>query len=83
MRGLKDKVAIVTGAAGGLGGGSARRLAHERASVVCVDLDGDAAEWVADEIGGVALAADVSSEADADRYLATTVERTAGSTCTI
>jgi NAD(P)-dependent dehydrogenase (short-subunit alcohol dehydrogenase family) len=75
LQGLKDKVAIVTGAGGGLGGGSARRLAAEGATVVCVDLDGDLAERVATEIGGFAVAADVSSEKDVERYLAATVER--------
>jgi NAD(P)-dependent dehydrogenase (short-subunit alcohol dehydrogenase family) len=75
LRGLKDKVAIVTGAGGGLGGGSARRLAEEGATVVCVDLDGDSAARVAAEIGGFAVAADVSSEEDVERYLAVTVER--------
>ena len=75
MKGLVDKVAIVTGAAGGLGGACARRLAAEGASVVCVDLDGDGAGRVAQEIGGLAVAADVSSEADVGLYLAAAVER--------
>ena len=38
---------------------------------------------MAQEIGGLAVAADVSSEADVEHYLATTVERSVGSTCTI
>lgn len=74
-RGLSGKVAIVTGAAGGLGGASARRLAAEGASVVCVDLDGDRAAAVASEIGGLGVAADVSAEPDVERYLAAAVER--------
>jgi NAD(P)-dependent dehydrogenase (short-subunit alcohol dehydrogenase family) len=53
LRGLKDKVAIVTGAAGGLGGATARRLAHEGATVVCVDLDGDGAARLAGEVVSV------------------------------
>lgn len=75
MRGLEGKVAVVTGAAGGLGGASARRLAAEGAHVVCVDLDGDRAAELAEEIGGLAVAADVSVEADVGLYLAAAVER--------
>ena len=75
MDGLRGRVAVVTGAAGGLGGASARRLAREGASVVCVDIDGDGAARVADEIGGLAVAADVSSEEDVERYLTAAVER--------
>ena len=73
-RRLAGKVAVVTGAAGGLGGGSARRLAVEGARVVAVDIDGDGAERVAAEIGGVAVAADVSREEDVERYLSVGVE---------
>ena len=38
---LEGKVAVVTGAAGGLGAASALRLSREGCSVVAVDLDGD------------------------------------------
>ena len=72
---LEGKVAVVTGAAGGLGGGSARRLASEGARVVAVDIDADGAERIAAEIGGVAVAADVSREEDVERYLTAAVER--------
>lgn len=74
---LAGQVAVVTGAGGGLGGGSARRLAREGARVVAVDLDGDAAERVVAELGGdaIALAADVSREEDVERYLAAAVGR--------
>lgn len=75
LNGLQGKIAIVTGAGGGLGGGSARRLALEGAKVVCVDLDGDAAAGTAQAAGGGAIAvqADVSIEADVQRYLDTAV----------
>jgi len=72
---LDGKVAVVTGAAGGLGGGSARRLASEGARVVAVDIDGDGVSRVAEEIGGLAVTADVSREEDVERYLAEAVER--------
>ena len=41
---FRDKVAIVTGAASGIGLATARRLGSEGARVVIADLKGDAAE---------------------------------------
>ena len=57
---LEGKTAIVTGAGSGFGAGIARRFAAEGATVMVVDLNGDAAEAVAQEIGGIAQVADVS-----------------------
>ncbi|UPG73877.1 glucose 1-dehydrogenase [Roseomonas gilardii subsp. gilardii] len=53
---LKDKVAIVTGAGSGFGEGIAKRFAQEGAKVAVLDLRGEAAERVAREIGGDAIA---------------------------
>ena len=39
MRGLTDKIAIVTGGASGLGRGMAKRLAAEGAKIVIFDID--------------------------------------------
>ncbi|GAA1851546.1 3-oxoacyl-ACP reductase FabG [Asanoa iriomotensis] len=53
-----DRVAIVTGAAQGIGAATARRLASEGARVAVVDLDTDRSAAAADEIkaaGGVAI----------------------------
>lgn len=51
MRGLKDKVAIVAGAApGNIGGATAIRLAEEVTAVVAADLNEAAARAVVDEI---------------------------------
>ncbi|MEL6517133.1 MAG: SDR family oxidoreductase [Pseudomonadota bacterium] len=58
---LDDKTAIVTGAASGFGEGIARRFAAEGALVVVADINGDAAEAVAQDIGGVAQIVDVAS----------------------
>ncbi|GAA2464449.1 SDR family NAD(P)-dependent oxidoreductase [Agromyces soli] len=71
---LENKQAIVTGGAGGIGRASSLALAAEGARVAVVDLDGAAAERVAEEIraaGGeaIAIAADVSSEADIARVV--------------
>jgi 3-oxoacyl-[acyl-carrier protein] reductase len=65
---LKDKVAVVTGAASGFGEGMAKRFAEEGAKIVVADLNGDGAERVAKEIGSaaIAIAADVSKRADVD-----------------
>ncbi|HET8593780.1 MAG TPA: 3-oxoacyl-ACP reductase family protein [Intrasporangium sp.] len=59
---LTDKVAIVTGAARGLGRGIAERLGAEGAVVVVTDVNADGARQTAEELGGqaIGLACDVS-----------------------
>lgn len=59
--------AIVTGAGSGLGAATARLLAGLGAHVHVLDRDGAAAESVAAEVGGIAIAGDVTSEEDASR----------------
>ena len=49
---VEGKVAIVTGAASGLGLASARRLAEEGARVVMADIDGQGGRRAAAEIPG-------------------------------
>jgi NAD(P)-dependent dehydrogenase (short-subunit alcohol dehydrogenase family) len=49
MRGLQDKVAVVTGAASGLGAATAQRLTEEGALVVGLDVSGDPPVDVTDE----------------------------------
>lgn len=62
----EGRVAVITGAASGIGAETARRLAAEGALVVVADIQGDAAEAVAKEIGASARAirTDVSREDD-------------------
>jgi NAD(P)-dependent dehydrogenase (short-subunit alcohol dehydrogenase family) len=67
MQRLRDRVAVITGAGGGIGLASARRLALEGAKVVCADVDEDAAERAAAEVDGLAVRADVSVEDDVAR----------------
>ncbi|MGK2928942.1 MAG: SDR family oxidoreductase [Acidimicrobiales bacterium] len=61
---LQDKHVVVTGGGGGIGSAMARRFAAEGArTVVVADVDGAAATSVAEEISGVAVEADLGTEA--------------------
>lgn len=60
---LAGKTAIVTGGGSGFGAGIARKFAAEGAHVFVVDINGDAASTIADEVGGTAVTCDVSSAA--------------------
>ncbi len=57
---LGGRSALVTGAASGIGRACAERLSRAGATVIVVDLDGEAAQGVAGEIGGEAIQADLS-----------------------
>jgi 3-hydroxybutyrate dehydrogenase len=72
---LKDKAAIVTGAASGLGKAIAMRYAKEGARVAIADLDKRQADAVAAEIGAgaIGIAMDVTSEEAVNRGVADTV----------
>jgi len=66
---LTDRVAVVTGGGGGIGGATSRALAHEGASVLVVDIDEEAAARVVlgiEQAGDSAAAfrADLSDESD-------------------
>jgi len=61
---LKDKVAIVTGGANGIGAALCRRFAQAGARVVVADREADKAQAIAAEINGLAVPTDVSREAD-------------------
>jgi len=62
---IAGKVFIVTGAASGLGEGSARMLAANGGIVVIADMQADKGAAVAADIGGAFVKCDVSVEADA------------------
>ncbi len=62
--------AIVTGAASGMGAATARFLAARGARVAALDLNLEAAEAVASEFGGLAVACDVSDAASAEAAVA-------------
>jgi|SRR5579859_775645 len=75
---LENKVAVVTGAASGIGKEIAKLFAHEGAKVVIADLNQAAAEATAAEIGGtekraIGVAMDVTKEDQVDAGMATAV----------
>ncbi len=59
---LVDRVAVVTGGAGGIGFAAARRLASEGAHVVIGDVDPDKGSAAAEAVGGLFVQVDVTSE---------------------
>jgi dihydroanticapsin dehydrogenase len=76
---VQGRVAIVTGAASGIGEASAIRLAEEGATVICADLNGSGAEATALKIiadGGRAMAIeiDISDSAQCDAAVSKAVD---------
>ncbi len=74
MYNLNGQIAIVTGAASGIGRAIAMRLSLEGAAIVAADLKGNAAEKLIQEIKGLgrrglALQTDVSSEKEVERMV--------------
>ena len=72
-----ERVAVVTGGAGGIGLAVTRRLAGAGTSVVAADADAAAIEGLADELGPSVLAvhADVSTEAGVETYMEAAIRR--------
>ena len=73
--GLDGHGVLVTGGAGGIGSAIVRMFAREGArTAIHYRTSGDRAEALATEVGGVALKADLSLEAEADRLVPIAVE---------
>lgn len=58
---ISGQSALVTGGGSGLGAATARRLAAAGCKVAVFDVNAENAESIAEEIGGIALACDVTS----------------------
>jgi 3-oxoacyl-[acyl-carrier protein] reductase len=73
---LKDKVAIITGAASGFGEGMAKRFAEEGAKVVVADINFRGAQKVAQSIGdnAVCVQTDVSLKSEFDEMMDVTMK---------
>ncbi len=67
---LQNKTAIVTGAGSGFGAGIARKFAAEGARVLVADINAEAAQSVATEIGGTACTVDVSNGESVEAMIA-------------
>ena len=64
MQRLQDRVAVITGAASGIGLAAAHRLAAEGAKVVVADVDEQAGKEAADAVDGMFVQTDVTSDDD-------------------
>lgn len=81
MTRLRGKVAIITGASGGIGAATAQRFVNEGAKVLLVDLDEEAVAKVASDLGrenASHFAADVSDPEQVRSYVTAAVERYGG-----
>jgi NAD(P)-dependent dehydrogenase (short-subunit alcohol dehydrogenase family) len=75
---LEGKVAVITGAASGIGRASALRFAEEGASVVVADLAEDPGRAVAEEIGGLYVRVEVTDPESVAAMYAAALERFGG-----
>jgi NAD(P)-dependent dehydrogenase (short-subunit alcohol dehydrogenase family) len=75
---LDGRVAVITGAASGIGRASARRFAAEGARVVVADLADDDGKALAEEIDGLYVHADVTSPHDVQAMYAAATDRFGG-----
>jgi len=78
MERLKDKVAIITGGAAGIGKSTAALFLKEGASVMLIDINKEKLELTSKELDSSQLAycvADVSNPADVERYTAETLSK--------
>ncbi len=71
---VKDRIAVVTGGASGIGADLCRRFKKEGAAgIVVVDRNEEGAKAVAADMGGIAMAADVGKEEDIARVVKDTL----------
>ena len=75
MARLSGKTAIVTGGASGFGAGIVRKFVAEGARVIIADINGEAAEALAKELGAIAHQVDVSNDASVNDLAGTAIGR--------
>ncbi|MPY67395.1 3-hydroxyacyl-CoA dehydrogenase [Deinococcus sp. SDU3-2] len=75
---LQGKTVLITGAASGLGAGTARMVAEAGGYPVLLDLNAEAGEAIAGDLGGLFMRADVTQEADVQAAIAAARERFGG-----
>src|SRR4051812_17044793 len=80
MKGIKNRVAIITGGANGIGAGLVRVFAAAGAKVTSADVNADAGAAVAAEAGAgcTFVKADLRSDSDIGRLVQTTAETFGG-----
>jgi 3-oxoacyl-[acyl-carrier protein] reductase len=71
---LKDKVAIITGAAGGMGKRTVERFLEEGGLVAAVDLSSEALQTLGEDARILKIQADITSEADVNQLVEKTVQ---------
>jgi meso-butanediol dehydrogenase/(S,S)-butanediol dehydrogenase/diacetyl reductase len=72
---LANTSVLITGAAGGIGAATARRLASDGAQLLLADVNGDAAVALARELGQHSIQADVTRATDIQRMIDAAYER--------
>ncbi len=75
---LEGKVAVITGAAGGIGRETAKRFAEEGARVCVADLADEPGKEIADDVGGLYVHADVTDPDDVRAMYREAAERFGG-----
>ncbi len=71
---FEGRTAVVTGGGSGIGLATVRRFAAEGAKVVVADIDGTAGQAAADEVGGLFVRTDVTSEDEVNALFAAAVD---------